>query len=104
MAELLAIEVAYALPRKQRLLVIKVPEGTTAREAVALSDIGDEFPDLDTAACPIGIFGSQVADEYVLASGDRVEIYRPLLNDPRETRRRLAASGRTMGKVNLDDD
>lgn len=104
MAELLSIEVVYALPERQRLLVVRVPEGTTVREAVALSGIGDEFPDLDTAACPLGIFGAQVPDEHVLAGGDRVEIYRPLINDPRETRRRLAASGRTMGKVGLEDN
>lgn len=103
MAELLSIEVAYALPERQRLVAVKVPAGTTAREAIALSGIAAEFSGLDTAGCPLGIFGEQVQDDYVLSAGDRVEIYRPLINEPRETRRRLAASGRTMGNINIDE-
>ena len=93
----LSIEVVYALPEQQRLLAFDVPAGTTARDALRISAIKDEFPELDIEQCSIGIFGKEVDGGQVLISGDRVEIYRPLLKDPREARRELAARGVTMG-------
>ena len=74
----------------QRTLNLTVSHGTTAREVVALSGIVDEFGEIDVANCPIGVFGKQVEDAYPVSNDDRVEIYRPLINEPRETRRRLA--------------
>ena len=62
-----------------------------------LSGIAREFPSLDLDDCKLGIWGQVVADDAVLAHGDRVEIYRPLVNDPRQARMRLAAEGQTMG-------
>jgi putative ubiquitin-RnfH superfamily antitoxin RatB of RatAB toxin-antitoxin module len=61
-------------------------------------DPDDECADLDAEHCPIGIFGKAVPDSRSLTEGDRVEIYRPLVNDPREQRRALAARGESMGK------
>lgn len=89
----IAIEVVYALPEKQMLLRLSVPCGTRMREAVALSDISAHFPDLDVQSCPLGIFGKVVArpDERVLEEGERVEIYRPLIADPKEVRKQRAA-------------
>lgn len=93
------IEVAYALPDEQRLVMLDVPAGTTARAAIDLAGLAEEFPQLDTAICPLGVFGRERPGSYVVQPGDRVEIYRPLLHEPRETRRKLAARGKTMGVV-----
>ncbi|MDE0489933.1 MAG: RnfH family protein [Gammaproteobacteria bacterium] len=87
MADEIAIEVSYALPGAQRVLPLRVPADSTARRAVLLSCIDALFPEIDTATCPIGVFGTPVADEYRLEDGDRLEIYRPLENDPMEARR-----------------
>lgn len=91
------VEVACATPEKQRIIELNVPCGTTAREAVKQSDIQGEFPGLDISACAIGVFGEVVADNQPLKENDRVEVYRPLMNDPREARRLLANRGATMG-------
>jgi putative ubiquitin-RnfH superfamily antitoxin RatB of RatAB toxin-antitoxin module len=93
----LTIEVAYALPERQRLLRITVPAGTNAREALRLSELAADFPEIDVETCPLGVFGKQVPADYLVVEGDRVEVYRPLVNDPRESRRALAARGITMG-------
>ncbi|EZP33120.1 RnfH family protein [Pseudomonas sp. RIT288] len=87
------IEVVYAAVDRQVLRTLRVPEGATVREAVLKSGIGDEFPELDLNECPLGIFGKVVADPQVRLSqaGDRIEIYRPLLADPKEVRRLRAA-------------
>ena len=83
----------YAAVDRQRLLTVAVPQGTTVRAAVLASGIGREFPEVDLANCPVGIFGKQVAEPEtrVLEAGDRIEIYRPLLADPKEIRRQRAA-------------
>ena len=93
MADEIAIEVCYALPGAQRVLSLRVPAGSTARRAVVLSCIDGLFPEIDAASCPLGVFGTAVADEYRLEDGDRLEVYRPLENDPMEARR-LGASRR----------
>jgi len=89
----IAIEVVYALPDKQVLLRLSVPRGTRMREAVLLSGIATQFPGLDVQSCPLGIFGKAVArpEERVLEEGERVEIYRPLIADPKEVRKQRAA-------------
>ncbi|OLF55804.1 RnfH family protein [Pseudomonas chlororaphis] len=90
---MIEIEVVYAAVERQLLLTIAVPSGTTVRGAVKSSGIGEQFPELDLDSCPLGIFGKAVADpegRQVLA-GDRIEIYRPLLADPKEVRRLRAA-------------
>ncbi|CEL27476.1 RnfH family protein [Pseudomonas fluorescens] len=87
------IEVVYAAVDRQVLRAVSVPEGTTVRDALFKSGIGDEFPELDLAECPVGIFGKVIADPEVclIQAGDRIEIYRPLLADPKEVRRLRAA-------------
>ena len=90
-ADLLAIEVALAMPRKQRIVPLKVTPGTTCREAVAQSRIGDEFPDIDVLNSPLGVYGEVCAPDAQVEEGDRVEIYRPLLLEPREQRRQRLA-------------
>tara|TARA_R110000850_G_scaffold266756_1_gene397309 strand:+ start:384 stop:701 length:318 start_codon:yes stop_codon:yes gene_type:complete len=90
-ADTLAVEVAFALPSKQRIVALRVPEGTTARQAVALADLPTLFPDVpsDTfAQAPLGIFGKSLRDPDTqqLREGDRVEVYRPLAIDPKVAR------------------
>lgn len=86
---MISIEVAYGLPAEQVLLVLAVPEGTTARQAARLSGLDARFPGLDLEHAPLGIFSKleKNPDACVLRAGDRVEIYRPLLIDPKEARR-----------------
>ena len=93
MADEIAIEVSYAVPGAQRVLRLLVPPGCTARRAILLSCIDALFPEIDAASCPLGVFGTAVPDEYRLEDGDRLEVYRPLENDPMEARR-LGASRR----------
>jgi putative ubiquitin-RnfH superfamily antitoxin RatB of RatAB toxin-antitoxin module len=92
MAEI-EVEVVYALVGEQRLLRLSLPVGTTVREAALRSGLEADFPDLDLAQVPLGIFGKLVArpEERVLEAGERVEIYRPLLADPKEVRKARAA-------------
>ena len=84
------IEVAYGTADAQVLYRLNLADGCTAREAVRLSPLAADFPDADLNA-PLGIFGRQVKDDTVLQNGDRVELYRPLLIDPKTARRRRAA-------------
>lgn len=83
----------YAAEDRQVLLTVAVPVDISLRAAVQASGIAQQFPDLDLADCPLGIFGKVVADPDVRAvqAGDRIEIYRPLLADPKEVRRLRAA-------------
>ncbi|MBT2374937.1 RnfH family protein [Pseudomonas fluorescens] len=94
MAEsLVEIELVYAAVDRQLLLVLSVARGTNLRAAVLGSGIAAQFPELDLMVCPLGVFGKVVADAdvRVVQAGDRIEIYRPLLADPKEVRRLRAA-------------
>jgi uncharacterized protein len=95
-AETIAVIVACADADRQTLLPLAVPAGCTAWEAVDQSGILTRHPAIDSASCGVGIFGVEVPRSRVLAEGDRVEVLRPLPEDPRERRRRLAREGRSM--------
>ncbi len=95
-AERIAVEVACAEAGRQTVVALELPAGCTAGEAADRSKILDLHPVLDAAACGLGIFGHEVSRDHVLADGDRVEILRPLAEDPKERRRRLAREGRSM--------
>ena len=92
MAEL-NIEVAYATADKQKIVVLRVAEGTTLRQAALLSGLDNEFPELDLAQAKLGIFckASTKPEQESVQEGDRVEIYRPLLIDPKQARLNRAA-------------
>lgn len=96
MDKTLVVEVAYALPHKQKIISVTVPEGTSAWEAVQRSGIEKHFPELDLDTLSLGIFGKSLAKpaERVLQSGERVEIYRPLIADPKEVRKQRAAKAK----------
>lgn len=99
--ELITVEVAYALPQRQQLTTLQVAPGTTAYEAVEQSGIAQQFPEIDLETAKMGIFGQALGTkglkppkEHVLQAGDRVEIYRPLIADPKEVRKRRAEKAR----------
>lgn len=94
---LIRVEVAYALPERQEIVALDVPRGTTARRAAELSGIDRLFPGLDLSTAEMGIFSKlldgkvlPLPEDYVLEERDRVEIYRPLVLDPKEARLRRA--------------
>jgi len=84
-----SIEVAYAIPDRQAILPISVPAGTTALQAIELSGIREKFSGIENQPI-VGIFSHKVGLDYIMQEGDRLEIYRPLLIDPKEVRRRKA--------------
>ena len=83
----LAVEVVYAVRGEQVLLSLEVRPGATVHEAIEQSGIRRRFPGLDPAHGKVGIFGKLVKPDTVLKAGDRVEIYRPLIADPKDARR-----------------
>ncbi len=85
------VEVAFATLERQLIVPVEVPVGTTAIEAVRLSGIEEQFPEIDLAKNRMGVFGKLCKPERPLAPGDRVEIYRPLKADPKVVRRERAA-------------
>lgn len=87
------VEVAYAKPEIQVIVPLELPEGATAEAAIRASGLLARFPEIELAANKIGVFGKPCGLEQRLRPGDRVEIYRPLLADPKEARR-----GRAIGK------
>lgn len=97
-AEPLNVEVAYALPDKQVIIAVSVPEGATLRDAIDESGILDRFPDIDLASQKVGIFGKLKKFDQPLRAGDRIEIYRHLIADPKAVRKQRAAEGKRMKK------
>ncbi|MEO1890843.1 MAG: RnfH family protein [Candidatus Thioglobus sp.] len=90
------VEVAYALEKKQTLLELEVDEGTTLKQAIELSGIIDTYPQIDLSKDKTGIFGKIAKLDTVLREKDRVEIYRPLIADPKQVRKERAAKGKAM--------
>lgn len=88
------IQVVYATPDQQSIVELDVPDGTTVFEAAVQSGLANRFPDIDLDTIPMGIFGVRVktATTTILHPGDRVELYRSLLVDPKESRRTRAES------------
>ena len=98
MSDMINIEVVYALPDEQILLRQSVPTGTTVAEAVLASGMLDKHPEIDLAANKLGIFGKLTKADAVVREKDRIEIYRPLIADPKEVRRKRAEEGKVMKK------
>jgi putative ubiquitin-RnfH superfamily antitoxin RatB of RatAB toxin-antitoxin module len=94
----LHVEVAYALPEEQVILELDVDEGTTLEQAIQRSGILQQFPDIDMASAKVGIFGKISKPDTTLRDKDRVEIYRPLIADPKQVRKQRAAEGKRMRK------
>lgn len=94
----ITVEVAYALPHEQLIVPLKIQIGATAENAIYASGIMKKFPEIDLAVNKIGIFGKATRLDTVLRHLDRVEIYRPLIADPKEVRKQRAADGKIMKK------
>jgi putative ubiquitin-RnfH superfamily antitoxin RatB of RatAB toxin-antitoxin module len=90
------VEVVFALPEKQVLKTVLANPGATVADVVAESDLAGAFPGHVLTEMAFGIWGRVVEQNQAVKEGDRIEIYRPLELDPRESRRQLALSGRTM--------
>ena len=86
----ITVSVVYALPDAATEIVVDVPPQSTVGDALDRSRIAARHPEFDFAACAVGIFGRNVDRDHVLVQGDRIEVYRPLLADPKESRRKRA--------------
>jgi putative ubiquitin-RnfH superfamily antitoxin RatB of RatAB toxin-antitoxin module len=96
--ETIKIEVVYALPHEQVLLKLDVPQLSTIADAIKLSGLMEKYPEIDLTKGKFGLFGKLSKTDTGLREKDRVEIYRPLIADPKEVRRRRAEEGKVMKK------
>lgn len=94
--EKMTVEVAYARPDQQLILTVEVPHGASVADALAAAGgpLLERFPELDLAGAEVGVFGRTATRSQPLQPGDRVEIYRKLVADPKEVRKQRAAEGR----------
>ena len=93
------VEVAYALSDKQSLISLEVEEGTTIKEAIEASGVLDTYNQIDLTRDKVGIFSKFAKLDTVLREKDRIEIYRPLIADPKKVRKERAAQGKAMRSV-----
>jgi putative ubiquitin-RnfH superfamily antitoxin RatB of RatAB toxin-antitoxin module len=98
MAEQMNIEVLYALPYEQVLFKVQAAHGVTVGDAIKLSGVLEKHPEIDLSHNKLGIYGKLSKADAILRDKDRVEIYRPLIADPKEIRRQRAQEGKAMKK------
>ena len=98
-SKLINIEVAYALPTNQTIVDVALKEGTTVQQAIEASNILEQFPDIDLKATKVGVWSRVVKLNDTLIDGDRIEIYRPLIADPKEIRKRRAEKAKEEGRA-----
>ena len=98
MAELITVDIVYALRDVQELITLKLPAGVTVRDAVERSGLLVKFSEIDLTKNKLGVFAKLVKPDTVLRDRDRVEIYRPLIADPKEVRKQRAAEAKVMKK------
>ena len=97
---MITVEVVFALPTTATSLLVEVPIGTTAEQAVIKSGIINKCPEIDANNLTLGIWNRTCKLNQEVKEGDRIEIYRPLIADPKEIRRKRAAEGKGMKKGN----
>ena len=97
-AETIRVSVAYALPERQAVLELTIDAAATIETAIRASGILEQFPEIDIGKNKVGVFGKLGKLTETLHDGDRVEIYRPLIADPKEVRKKRAAQGKVMKK------
>jgi hypothetical protein len=98
MSEQIQIEIVYAQQREQTVIPMKVVEGTTVAQALEQSGMAQKHPELDLKTAKVGIYGKISKPDTVLRNHDRIEIYRPLIADPKEVRKKRAEEGKAMKK------
>jgi hypothetical protein len=96
--ETLRIEVVYPLPHEQLILTAQVPEGATLRDGIQASGVLGRYPELTLDSLEAGVFGKLAKLDTPLRERDRIEIYRPLIADPKAVRKQRAAEGKVMKK------
>ncbi len=96
--ESLSIEIAYALPQRQELVYVQLPTGSTVQQAIEASGLMQKYAEIDLKKNKVGVFGKLTKLDAPLRNRDRVEIYRPLLADPKEVRKKRADEGKAMKK------
>jgi len=96
------VEVVYGLAEEQALLSVDVLEGAEVKEVILASKIIEKFPEIDLDKVKVGIFGKLTKMNQVVRDRDRIEIYRPLIADPKEVRKRRAAEGKRLKKGGAD--
>ena len=94
----ISVEVIYALPTQQALLHVQLADGATVEDAIRASGVLDAYPEIDLANNKVGIFSKLVKLDDPVRDRDRVEIYRPLIADPKEVRRKRAEEGKATRK------
>jgi hypothetical protein len=99
MSTMLSIEVCYALPGGQTLIAVELPDGATVQQALDASGILKRYPQINLAGQKVGVFGKLKPLDAVLADHDRVEIYRPLMVDPKAARQRRVEKTRKEGSI-----
>jgi uncharacterized protein len=98
MAESILVEVTYAKPERQDSISVKLPEGSTIQQAIEASGLLHRNPEIDLAKAKVGVYGKLSRMDTVVRARDRIEIYRPLIADPKEVRKQRAAEGKAMKK------
>jgi uncharacterized protein len=99
MSARLSVEVCYALPNEQTLIAVELPEGATVQQALDASGVLKRYPQIDLGKQKVGVFGKVKPLDTVLADHDRVEIYRPLIVDPKAARQRRVEKTRKAGSI-----
>tara|TARA_R110002126_G_C10445118_1_gene499250 strand:- start:297 stop:629 length:333 start_codon:yes stop_codon:yes gene_type:complete len=99
MADQLTVEVAYALPEQQTLLTLSVLQGSTVQQVIEQSGILQQYPDIDLSQQKFGVWSRPVKADELVKEGDRIEIYRPLIADPKDLRRRRAEKAKEEGRA-----
>ena len=94
----IAVEVVFALPEQQTLLAFEVDEGANVEEVINQSGILQQYPDIDLTINKVGLFSKLIKLDHQLRDKDRIEIYRPLIADPKEIRKNRAAEGKALKK------
>jgi len=92
------IEVVYSLPHQTELVNLELADGSTVLQAVEASGLLGKYPEIDVKKNKFGIYAKLAKADAVLRDRDRVEIYRPLIADPKEVRKQRAAEGKVMKK------
>lgn len=98
MADTINVEVVFALPQSQEVIRLTLPEGSTVGQALDASGILAKYPEIDFKKNKLGIYAKLAKADTVLRERDRVEVYRPLIADPKEVRKQRAAEGKAMKK------
>lgn len=99
MSAMIRVEIVYALPQRQELVEVTLPEGATVRHAVEASGLLEKYPDIELdRRNKLGIYARLVKADTELRDRDRVEIYRPLIADPKAVRKKRADEGKVMKK------